>query len=325
MDQVKIGRYISEKRKALGLTQAELAEKIGMSNKSVSKWERGVCLPDVSVYMELCGILGISLNEFLQGEDLEPETVEKRSEENIISVTKAGNKRSKKFQKTAAALGILVILLAAFSLTFLIREGYLGGNYLKSYDIESNASQLSRAVMPLGNVQLYEFSCDKSYKEIEISVYKKDGGRMRNKLIGSAEFPFPYDPESGKRASGKGTLVIAYYDGKLTVSGMGVCGYQAYQLELSDVIEGFDINKGARCHYAFAGKKKLVSGKKSVLYALDYGYDAVDLEQYADDWYDIDHEMKELISYEDLDDIIEDPEGILEGYNDLVFVTVIFN
>jgi transcriptional regulator with XRE-family HTH domain len=240
MDQVKIGRYISEKRKTLGLTQTELAEKLGMSHKSVSKWERGVCLPDVSVYMELCGILGISLNEFLQGEDLEPETVEKRSEENIISVTKAGNKRSKKFQKTAAALGILVILLAAFSLTFLIREGYLGGNYLKSYDIESNASQLSRAVMPLGNVQLYEFSCDKSYKEIEISVYKKDGGRMRNKLIGSAEFPFPYDPESGKRASGKGTLVIAYYDGKLTVSGMGVCGYQAYQLELSDVIEGFD-------------------------------------------------------------------------------------
>ena len=117
----------------------------------------------------------------------------------------------------------------------------------------------------------------------------------------------------------------AYSDGKLTVSGMGVCGYQAYQLELSDVIEGFDINKGARCHYAFAGKKKLVSGKKSVLYALDYGYDAVDLEQYADDWYDIDHEMKELISYEDLDDIIEDPEGILEGYNDFVFVTVIFN
>ena len=66
MDQVKIGRYISEKRKTLGLTQAELAEKLGMSNKSVSKWERGVCLPDVSVYMELCGILGISLNEFLQ-------------------------------------------------------------------------------------------------------------------------------------------------------------------------------------------------------------------------------------------------------------------
>ena len=52
------------------MTQKQLAEKLGMSDKSVSKWERGVCLPDVSVYKELCSILGISLNEFLAGEDI---------------------------------------------------------------------------------------------------------------------------------------------------------------------------------------------------------------------------------------------------------------
>ena len=69
MDLIKIGKYIAEKRKALGLTQKQLAEQLGMSDKSVSKWERGICLPDVSVYMELCGILGISMNEFLAGED----------------------------------------------------------------------------------------------------------------------------------------------------------------------------------------------------------------------------------------------------------------
>ena len=57
MDLIKIGKYIAEKRKALGLTQKQLAEQLGMSDKSVSKWERGICLPDVSVYMELCGIL----------------------------------------------------------------------------------------------------------------------------------------------------------------------------------------------------------------------------------------------------------------------------
>ena len=54
MDLIKIGKYIAEKRKALGLTQKQLAEQLGMSDKSVSKWERGICLPDVSVYMELC-------------------------------------------------------------------------------------------------------------------------------------------------------------------------------------------------------------------------------------------------------------------------------
>ena len=52
------------------MTQKQLAEKLGMSDKSVSKWEQGVSLPDVSVYKELCSILGISLNEFLAGEDI---------------------------------------------------------------------------------------------------------------------------------------------------------------------------------------------------------------------------------------------------------------
>ena len=70
MDQVKIGNYIAEKRRDLGMTQMQLAEKLGMSDKSVSKWERGVCLPDVSVYESLCKNLGISINEFLAGEDL---------------------------------------------------------------------------------------------------------------------------------------------------------------------------------------------------------------------------------------------------------------
>ena len=54
MDLIKIGKYIASKRKSLGMTQKQLAEKLGMSDKSVSKWERGVCLPDVSVYKELC-------------------------------------------------------------------------------------------------------------------------------------------------------------------------------------------------------------------------------------------------------------------------------
>mgnify|MGYP004476473761 FL=1 len=65
MDLIKIGKYISGKRKELGLTQKQLAEKLDKSDKSVSKWERGICLPDVSVYMELCSILNITINEFL--------------------------------------------------------------------------------------------------------------------------------------------------------------------------------------------------------------------------------------------------------------------
>ncbi len=64
MDLTKIGKYIASKRKKLGLTQKQLAEKLGMSDKSVSKWERGICLPDVSVYIQLCNILKINITRF---------------------------------------------------------------------------------------------------------------------------------------------------------------------------------------------------------------------------------------------------------------------
>lgn len=80
MDQVKIGKYIAEKRKSLDMTQVQLAEQLGMSDKSVSKWERGVCLPDVSVYKPLCDALGIWLNE---KEDLKAE-FRKRIRGNVV-------------------------------------------------------------------------------------------------------------------------------------------------------------------------------------------------------------------------------------------------
>ena len=117
MDLVKIGKYIAGKRKALGMTQKQLAEKLNMSDKSVSKWERGICLPDVSVYMELCEILGISINEFLAGEDIDAENVEKKSEDNIIQVTKDSKKKQKNLKSILAVVTpfavIMVLVLGA--------------------------------------------------------------------------------------------------------------------------------------------------------------------------------------------------------------------
>ena len=118
MDLVKIGKYIAGKRKALGMTQKQLAEKLNMSDKSVSKWERGICLPDVSVYMELCEILGISINEFLAGEDIDAENVEKKSEDNIIQVTKDSKKKQKNLKSILAVVTtfavIMVLVLGGF-------------------------------------------------------------------------------------------------------------------------------------------------------------------------------------------------------------------
>ena len=66
MDLVKIGSYIAEKRKKLGMTQKQLAEKLGKSDKSVSKWERGICLPDVSVYLESVSYTHLTLPTILR-------------------------------------------------------------------------------------------------------------------------------------------------------------------------------------------------------------------------------------------------------------------
>ena len=95
MDQKKIGKYIADKRKALGMTQVSLADKLDVSDKSVSKWERGVCLPYVSKYQELCDTLGISLNELFAGEDLNDIDIVHQSEKNIIDVAKLGKIKNK--------------------------------------------------------------------------------------------------------------------------------------------------------------------------------------------------------------------------------------
>lgn len=84
MNQEKIGKLISQCRKEKHLTQVELAEKLGVTDKSVSKWENGKCLPDVSLYKDLCNILGITLNEFFVGEKIEEEKFKEQADKNLL-------------------------------------------------------------------------------------------------------------------------------------------------------------------------------------------------------------------------------------------------
>lgn len=85
MNQEKIGRLIAECRKEINLTQVELAEKLGVTDKSVSKWENGKCLPDVSLYKDLCNILGITLNEFFIGEKIKEEDFKEQADNNLLN------------------------------------------------------------------------------------------------------------------------------------------------------------------------------------------------------------------------------------------------
>lgn len=86
MDQVKIGRFVAECRKAKGLTQAKLAEALNITDRAVSKWETGKSMPDSSLMLELCGLLGITVNELLSGEHIAMENYNKIAEENLVEL-----------------------------------------------------------------------------------------------------------------------------------------------------------------------------------------------------------------------------------------------
>ena len=86
MDQIKIGKFIAELRKERGLTQRELADLLAISDKTVSKWERGSGLPEVSLMMPLCHELGITVNELLSAKRLSPSEYQKKAELNIMKL-----------------------------------------------------------------------------------------------------------------------------------------------------------------------------------------------------------------------------------------------
>ena len=88
MNQIKIGRFIAECRKKSNLTQMQLAEKLGITDKAISKWERGVAMPDTSIMLELCDILCISVNELLNGEKINMENSNQKNEQLLLDMAK---------------------------------------------------------------------------------------------------------------------------------------------------------------------------------------------------------------------------------------------
>ena len=86
MDQIKIGRFISECRTKNNLTQMQLAEKLGITDRAISKWENGKAMPDSGIMLDLCNELKISVNELLSGEVIEMDNYNKKAEENLLEM-----------------------------------------------------------------------------------------------------------------------------------------------------------------------------------------------------------------------------------------------
>lgn len=93
MDQVKIGKFIAQLRNEQALTQKELAEKLGVSDKTISKWECGRGLPEISLMISLCEQFGVSVNELLSGEKLDEKLYREKAEENIVTLMQGNNIR----------------------------------------------------------------------------------------------------------------------------------------------------------------------------------------------------------------------------------------
>ena len=155
MDQEKIGKFISEKRKEKGITQNELAEKLNVTNKSVSNWENGKNMPDISLMQDLCSILDISLNELFNGES-------NKSDKGLINYLKEEKKKRKR-RLIISIISIILILVISLLLIFFINNynkvnGYIltGESDNFSYDRNSNLVILSnmKNIASIGNIHV---------------------------------------------------------------------------------------------------------------------------------------------------------------------------
>ena len=110
MDQIKIGKFIADRRKSANLTQVQLAEKLNITDRAVSKWERGLAMPDSSIMLELCGLLGITVNDLLCGEVVTMENYNKEMENKLIELVKEKEESDKRLLRLEIVLGICSIL-----------------------------------------------------------------------------------------------------------------------------------------------------------------------------------------------------------------------
>ena len=118
MNQVKIEKFIAECRKKNNLTQMQLAEKLNITDRAISKWENGKAMPDSSIMLELCAELKISVNELLSGEVLEMNSYNEKMEQNLIDMVRQKEASDKRLLKMEIVIGVLISIVF-FTLIFI--------------------------------------------------------------------------------------------------------------------------------------------------------------------------------------------------------------
>lgn len=265
MDLIKIGKYIAFKRKEQGLTQKQLAEKLNMSDKSVSKWERGICLPDVSVYLELCKILDISINEFLAGEDIPKETIEQKAEENIIQITKDNKNKQKYLKKIIRLLIVMLVVFIFITSIFIYQKLTQPQNYIEPYLEKSTEMQTANMLSSHpGNILLFHYNSKKNYDSLTMYLTQYQKG----KKISDKEICTFYNNPSKGTNTGNIALVVDYEASTLKIIDAFEDGYYVAEgISFLENISNYDVWD----YDKIEEKTSIKYSKKQMLAALFYG------------------------------------------------------
>lgn len=158
MNQLKIGKFIAERRKNANLTQMQLAEKLDITDKAISKWERGITIPDASIMVELCDILKISVNELLSGEKIDMENNNEKNEQLLLDLTEEIERKNKTIW---TAMWIVMIVSIV---------GLLAGLVICKFFIPNGAWQI---VAIVGLCVIFLLPCFYALKlEVSVGAYK---------------------------------------------------------------------------------------------------------------------------------------------------------
>ena len=291
MDLIKIGKYIAEKRKKLGMTQKQLAEKLGKSDKSVSKWERGICLPDVSVYLELCEILGISLNEFLAGEDIEVTNVEKKSEDTLIQISKDSSHKQRYLKKIIA---VLLIAVGVFAITLGImvcNKLRQPQNYIEAVDPDSVEMKTAELLSGIDGTMMFRYNSKDTFQALYVYLSEYHSGkRVSHKRVLELSYE---DVKSAKN----GLIVITPDFDNFTAKLIAADEYSKYMTE-TPILEGVANREYyGRSATSIENKSTIEYGTEQGLAALIYGEQGVSslpIQDITGEYIDTEYEGKQI-------------------------------
>lgn len=192
MNQEKMGKFIAECRKKKKMTQEELAERLNVNIRTVSRWETGVCIPDLSLYESLCNTLGITINELLSGTYLSKEDYLKTFEKNIINVVDETGKKKKVKGIIKNSLIVILSIYVIFLILLVLANGVTFKQDFKDNNIsieKTSSSPIRFNVDSVSSGQVkYAYLTKDDYTIIFITRYQtimdKLSGEKYNSITG---------------------------------------------------------------------------------------------------------------------------------------------